>query len=273
MTRGENLAESTYFDNETEIAGEDAAHLIVGNRHSQRRLKEVELVVKKIRTAYQLALAYYDEISASDDEDKWISQDRPTLDPQAIRSATMEKLEGSLNGDLSCDWKGDPKGSTLAAWLTSSRTQFEKQNFSRTELQRWIEEVKIYSEYRFSGQTEKVPPSHLPLVLPPPPEVEWNLVRPKRYPGYRKPLYDFLKAAHAAGEPCPKAREVIDAWKLKPPREVPEVMADELKYYDVNGDTKTADLKAIQQAIKGLLVPPAVQAPDRPSKRPTGRTT
>lgn len=266
------MAESTYFDNETEIAGEDAAHLIVGNGHSQRRPKEVELVVKKIRTAYQLALAYYDEISASDDGDKWISQDRPTLNPQAIRSATMEKLEGSLNGDLSCDWKGDPKGSTLAAWLTSSRTQFEKQTFTRTELQRWIDEMMIDSAYRFSGQPEKVPPSHLTVALHPAPEAEWNLIRPKRYPGYRKPLYDFLLAAHIAGKPCPTAREVLDTWGRKMPCEVLEVMDDSLKYCNGKGVVKCPDLKAIQQAIKSLLAPPAGQAPDRPSKRPTGRT-
>jgi hypothetical protein len=82
----------------------------------------------------------------------------------------------------------------------------------------------------------------------------WAMVRPERFPGYRKPLYDLLKTANIAGEPRPTARDVLDRWKHKPPPDVPEVMSDGLKYFDANGDTKTADLKAIQQAIKNLTI-------------------
>lgn len=81
----------------------------------------------------------------------------------------------------------------------------------------------------------------------------WVLVKPDRYPGYRKPLYDFLKAAHSAGESCPKARDVLDAWKNQPPPDVSEVMTDGMKYYDSKGDTKPVGLKAIQQSINGLV--------------------
>lgn len=81
----------------------------------------------------------------------------------------------------------------------------------------------------------------------------WSLIDSlTRSPGYRWPLYQVLKAAHDAGKPCPKAREVLAAWKLNKPPEL-EVMTDGVKYSDGVGNPKEADLKAIQQAIKGLL--------------------
>ncbi len=81
----------------------------------------------------------------------------------------------------------------------------------------------------------------------------WSLINTLvRAPGYRWPLYRFLKDAHAAGKPCPKAREVLEGWKSNTPPEL-EVMTDGVKYSDAVGNTKEADLKAIQQAIKGLL--------------------
>ena len=81
----------------------------------------------------------------------------------------------------------------------------------------------------------------------------WNLKTSiDRAPGYRWPLYQFLKAAHIAGQPIPKAREVLDAWALKPPPNV-QVMSDGIKYDNGLGKTKEANLRAMQQAIKGLL--------------------
>lgn len=81
----------------------------------------------------------------------------------------------------------------------------------------------------------------------------WSLISSlSRAPGYRWPLYQFLKAAHAAGEPCPKARDVLEGWKLNTPPEL-EVMTDGVKFNDGLGNPKEADLKAIQQAIKNLL--------------------
>ena len=88
---------------------------------------------------------------------------------------------------------------------------------------------------------------------PPPSRPNWSLKKPKRYPGYRKPLYDLLKLAHGSGQSCPTAREVLDAWRQKPPPEVCEVMADDLKYYDGTGNVCITSLKAITQAINGLV--------------------
>jgi hypothetical protein len=80
----------------------------------------------------------------------------------------------------------------------------------------------------------------------------WTLIRPQRFPGYRKPLYDLLKAASIAGSPCPKAHDVLDTWKLAKPHEIFQIMSSGVKYYDNKGALKVADLKAIQQTIKGL---------------------
>jgi len=80
----------------------------------------------------------------------------------------------------------------------------------------------------------------------------WRLTEPKRYQGYGKPLYDLLKAANIARQPCPKARDVLDAWKKNPPFGVTEVMVDGIKYYDAKGNTKTGDLDAIRAAINRM---------------------
>ena len=86
----------------------------------------------------------------------------------------------------------------------------------------------------------------------------WSLITSlARTPGYRWPLYQFLQAAHIAGKPCPKAQDVLDAWRINLPAGLSVIQVgrrDALKYKLDHGSTKTADLKAIQSAIKGLLV-------------------
>ena len=85
----------------------------------------------------------------------------------------------------------------------------------------------------------------------------WTLIRPQRFPGYRKPLYDLLKAASTTGSPRPNARDVLDKWKLAETDEIFEIMTNGVKYYDNKGDIKVADLRAIQKAIKRLTTRPA----------------
>lgn len=80
----------------------------------------------------------------------------------------------------------------------------------------------------------------------------WCLKTIERAPGYRWPLYQVLQDAHKAGKPCPKARDVLEVWRLDPPAEL-EVMSDGVKYNNGVGKQKEANLKAIQQAIKGLV--------------------
>lgn len=139
------MATSSNFDSEHEFTGDDAARLIVGDQHSGSKQHETALVLKKLKTAYQLALKYYDVIFASDNEDRWTSPDRPSFNSQAIRCSTMEASERLLASGL------DPKAGTLVGWLTHGRTVFNAQTFGRNELQRWIDVMEISAAYRFDG--------------------------------------------------------------------------------------------------------------------------
>lgn len=86
----------------------------------------------------------------------------------------------------------------------------------------------------------------------------WALIAPPdRMPGYRWQLYQFLKAAHDAKEPYPKAEQVIEAWKSKPPPGLQVIQKgrnESLQYELAHGGKKEAHKKAIQSAIKDLVV-------------------
>jgi hypothetical protein len=83
----------------------------------------------------------------------------------------------------------------------------------------------------------------------------WSLKKPVRYPGYRKALYDFLKTALIVGQSCPKAQDVVDAWKISPPLGI-RVITHGIEYQLDTNQSKQADLKAIQSAIKNLMAMP-----------------
>ena len=96
-----------------------------------------------------------------------------------------------------------------------------------------------------------------PKGLEPNAGLGWSLKAPtdiKRAGGYRWALYRVLKAAHDAGKPCPKAREVLEIWRANPAlyNEV-KVMSDGVKYDNGEGIRKDANLRAIQKAIAYLL--------------------
>jgi hypothetical protein len=74
----------------------------------------------------------------------------------------------------------------------------------------------------------------------------------ERAPGYRWPLFQVLKAAHIAGEPCPTPRQVLEVWRKNTPAEL-QVMTDGVKYNISTGEQKEANLKAIKQCIQGLI--------------------
>lgn len=78
----------------------------------------------------------------------------------------------------------------------------------------------------------------------------WAVAKPRRYNGYTAPLYRLLAAAHLDGKPCPSARDVLEAWRIKTPAEIAKVLTDGVDYYDAKGDTKTANLEAIRKAIE-----------------------
>ena len=80
----------------------------------------------------------------------------------------------------------------------------------------------------------------------------WTVRKPKRYRGYAAPLHRFLAAAQRDGNLCPTARDVVEAWRNNAPAEIAKVLPDGFDYYDANGNTKTAGIDAIRNAIKRM---------------------
>jgi hypothetical protein len=75
-----------------------------------------------------------------------------------------------------------------------------------------------------------------------------------RHQGYRWQLYQFLKKSQNDGvSTCPGAWTVINTWKTSPPEGF-KIVDDELRYKASNGKPRSADVKAIQAAIKNLLL-------------------
>jgi hypothetical protein len=80
---------------------------------------------------------------------------------------------------------------------------------------------KVLDKLPISGASMVTPVSQAGTVEAAPTKYAqvWSLKTSiARAPGYRWPLYQILKAAHIAGQPCPKARNVLDAWAVNPPR-------------------------------------------------------
>ena len=80
----------------------------------------------------------------------------------------------------------------------------------------------------------------------------WRVNKPQRNTGYNRPLHALLTAALMEGRPCPTARDVVEAWRIKKPLEIEQVLPDSLDYYDSKGNTKPANLAAIREAIKRM---------------------
>lgn len=129
----------------------------------------------------------------------------------------------------------------------------------------------VNAESELSQTDERtVEPNHIVGVsVPVPPETQavpasgpgWSLKKPRRFQGYSKPLYDLLKADHAAGLPRPTAHDVLDAFRKKKPHGIGEVMPDGLKY-DGGVGGKIAGLSAIRKSIDRLTSRLTPDSPD-----------
>jgi len=100
---------------------------------------------------------------------------------------------------------------------------------------------------RVSGDSSELPPSPADEATN-----SWTLKRVQKFPGYRKPLYDLLRAAQISGKERPTARDVLDEWNARRPYSVIRTTHDTFDYADAKGSEKSVDLKALQQAIKNL---------------------
>lgn len=118
------------------------------------------------------------------------------------------------------------------------------------------ERMKVQAE-QTTAATEPAPAAPPEAVLRPSPAVpavaeSWHIKEPERAHGYTLELYRVLKAAHDAGQPRPKARDVLDSWAASKPHNILEVMADGFKYMDSNGDPKLVDLNGLRTAINRM---------------------
>lgn len=80
----------------------------------------------------------------------------------------------------------------------------------------------------------------------------WTLKKPRRFQGYRQPLYNYLKSAFEAGAECPSPYDVLDAFRKHRPSEIYEVLSEGIKYQGAKG-TKEANINAIRKAIDLLV--------------------
>lgn len=90
------------------------------------------------------------------------------------------------------------------------------------------------------------------------PEVEANIPTWKPYPkktyrGYSRELYKFLEDASHKGEPCPTAKDLINAWMTKKPYGIISVDHNGFDYVTDSQAKKTADIECIRKAIKRLI--------------------
>lgn len=165
---------------------------------------------------------------------------------------------GKQNPDLPEIYSLHVKAHHLSQWAATNGDTFRLEDTG-------IQVIKLNDGYGClelpQAQTAATP---APLVVagdePTPLNIApaWSLKTSlERTPGYRWPLYQFLKAAHAAGKLPPKAQDVLDAWKSNPPPGLSVIQAgrsDVLEYQLNHGAKKCAELKAIQSAIAGLIV-------------------
>ena len=142
---------------------------------------------------------------------------------------------------------------------------------SATDLERWMTEQDEQPSKMLAAwfKAQGVGRTAMEVVAPPapaaPPEAvlrpspavpavaeSWHIKEPERAHGYTLELYRVLKAAHDAGQPRPKARDVLDSWAASKPHNILEVMADGFKYMDSNGDPKLVDLNGLRTAINRM---------------------
>lgn len=84
-------------------------------------------------------------------------------------------------------------------------------------------------------------------------EPAWRLIQmPKKWPGYRKALWDTLKEMHSDRQNLPIAHQILDKWRIAKPSGIIRVMNDSFEYATETG-VQTASLEALAATIKRLI--------------------
>lgn len=83
----------------------------------------------------------------------------------------------------------------------------------------------------------------------------WTLRKLKRQNTLANMIYKTLKEELNAGHPMPKARDLMEMIKKNKYPEFVELLDAEIKYYDSNGNIKTANINAVAIRIKRITTP------------------
>ncbi len=139
------------YDTLDEFNGELAAKLIAGANDTTANQDAYQVVLKKLHAAYQAALDYYNLVR----DIGWSPRPpllrgpamslQPSLSSGAIRSKMMLACERNL--------EHEGRGGSFAGWLTVGKTDFASQEFTRSEVIRWLTAKGLTSVYAFALDT------------------------------------------------------------------------------------------------------------------------
>jgi hypothetical protein len=147
-------------------------------------------------------------------------------------------------------------GETLFAEYVKSYNDGSSSTFT-TDFRRFVVPIVKVGDCRFMREDISRLASSVALKnanqCEPSTRSRWELNEPKRFQGYRRALFEYLKQANEAGKPLPTAHDVMEHWRDNPPPPVYKVNHDGILYYGAKGETGEASAKAIGQAINGLV--------------------
>lgn len=135
------------YDCQEEFLGTEAAKLIAGAYDDAQKHDSYRITLELLRRSYEVALGHFRKISQLDESHNW--RDSPPY--TSLQSVALQQCIRLLDVD--------PKGATIAAWLSRPTTVFEAQKFGRQELQQWVDARGFKSEYQFFALAVAVEPS------------------------------------------------------------------------------------------------------------------
>lgn len=120
----------------------------------------------------------------------------------------------------------------------------------RYEVVRWLKSENLQSIYQFNLMDEQLLPNY--SVTRGPGELVWSIKKPGRIQGYAMALLRALDYfQEVSPQKPPTGRMVLEYWRetLKLHPEIESCLADEVSYYDSEGNTKHADLNSLSKTI------------------------
>lgn len=176
--------------------------------------------------------------------DRWASDPRIDGEDAACLLAGFHPVKAPKDWDThTTEFAGPDEFYTLRKWCQQGEPM---------SLSRWraaaLEAGKFVHPWvlEYLGETPEPAPKKSGAAT-------WELIQPKRLPGYRRPLYQLLKRWHSEGRSIPTAAQVLEEWRSNKPDDIVEIKRLSMVYVTGTGKEKPADTDAIARAIKGLI--------------------